>query len=545
MNESQIFDALVKKRGIDIDSFLNPKYKDLLDPLTLPDIEPALKRLKQAKEGREKVGVYGDYDIDGLCATTLLNDAFESFGIDSVGYIPDRFIDGYGMSKNGVDELKAQGVSLIVTVDCGSRSEEEIAYAKKQSIDVIVTDHHEIDEAPKSAIAVVNAKRSDSKYEFRDRCGGGIAFGLVQAMQKDGFEGLEDGQEKWLLDLVAMATVADIVELRGENRILLKWGLEVLKKTRRPGLLALMNVSDFKPDEADEVKIGFRIGPRLNAAGRIEHGKLALELLMSKTNAEATELSIKLDNLNSERRAMQDQIYAGAIHQAGQYLDGPVLVLSDKDWAQGVVGIVAAKVVEDTKKPAFVLQNLEDGLSKGSARSFGDFDLSEALTVVRPMLKAGGGHKYAAGVTLETKDLDKFRKALSEHHNSLKLGDQSAFLEPKGDMTLESLSGLTLELVEMLNQLAPYGEGNPPPQFEVKGVEIADFRGVGAEQKHAKLKIADNQKNIMDAIGFSLSAEVESLSSDQVDIVCRLSANTFNGRTTPQLEVLKISEASK
>ena len=358
---------------------MNPEYSKLADPRLLPDIKKAVKRLTEAKLKGQKVGIYGDYDLDGISATALLSQAFEAFGINSVGFIPDRFAEGYGMSQSGVDDLKKSGVELIVTVDCGSRSHQEIKYASSIGIDCIVTDHHEIDALP-PALAVVNPKRTDSKYPFRERAGAGVAFGLVQALRLSGLTGVGVGQEKWLLDLVALATVSDVVPLVGENRTLVHFGLKVLSKTKRPGLKALLSVAGST--EIDEETVSYQLGPRLNAAGRLEHAKLSLELLMTKSTSEAQKIAQELNNLNSQRRSQQEEIYK-ACHKLAKASLNPVLVLADKKWSHGINGIVASKLVENFSKPALVMQHLEDGLTKGSARSFAAFDWAKDLKSVR------------------------------------------------------------------------------------------------------------------------------------------------------------------
>jgi len=538
VDSEQIFQAIIKKRGIkNLEDFLSPKYEKQHPTEQLPDIKKAIKRIKQAHSKKQKVVIYGDYDIDGLTATTVLLEAFAAFGIEADYYMPNRFTEGYGLSKTGIDGCKKMKADLIVTVDCGSRSIEEIDYANSLGIDVVVTDHHELGEELPNAIAVVNPKRTDSKYPWRDLAGVGVAFKLVTALQNE-LKGLDDGQEKWLLDLVALGTVCDVVDLLDENRIIVWWGLKVMSKTRRPGIKALANVSGVELKDVNAEDLGFRFGPRLNAAGRLEHAKRSLELLRAETDEEAFKIADELNVLNQQRRDDQQKIFEEACLMAEDFADDPVLVLVNKDWSHGINGIVASKLVEKFNKPTFVMQILGDK-TKGSARSFGDFHLADALKTVQPMLLSGGGHKFAAGATIKTSDIENFRKAMNKFFDEQNLEDQARFLLADSDVELEVFDGISLELLELLDQLAPFGNNNQQPIFTAKGVKLDNWKPVGVTQTHAKSIFKDKNGYKIDGIGFSIAHKMPEPGST-VEVVYHPQKNSFNGRTSVQIQILTI-----
>jgi len=440
--KSDIFTQLLIARGLTDPSeraaFLAPNYEQSKhDPFLLPDMAAAVERLKVAKEQGERVVIYGDYDIDGLTATAVLLEAFEAFGIKADAFIPNRFVEGYGLNSAAIRTLAEAKADLIVTVDCGSLSHEEIELARHLHVDVIVTDHHSVGETLPPAVAVINPKRTGHDYPFIDLAGVGVAFKLVQALQTE-LDGLPVGQEKWLLDLVAFGTVCDVVTLVGENRANVFWGLQVMQKTRRQGLKALMAVSGVTPATLNARALGFGLGPRLNAAGRIETARLGLDLLTTKNPHIAMQLAEKLDLLNRERRAEQDRIFAEALEQAEKFADDPVLVLSDPSWSHGIIGIVAAKILERLKKPTFILQEMGEE-SKGSARSYGDFSAVEGIRASDDHIIKGGGHKLAAGVTLRTEKIADFRTSLNEFYRLKKLENQLAHLDPAADVVVEAL----------------------------------------------------------------------------------------------------------
>jgi single-stranded-DNA-specific exonuclease len=453
-----LFDELLKARGLTgkrRDAFLNPSYDTRHDPFLLPDMQSAVDRLVVALERQENITIYGDYDIDGLTATTVLLDAFESFGFQNVdAFIPNRFVEGYGLTLDAVERIAKTDAQLIVTVDCGSLSEAEIIRAKELGIDIIVTDHHNVAPVQPPAVAVINPKRllqdypdeyekyilkPDSQlqgkiYPFIDLAGVGVAFKLVQALQTK-LEGLGDGQEKWLLDLVALGTVCDIVTLVDENRANVFYGLKVLAKTRRLGLKALMAVAGVEPEKINARHLGFGLGPRMNAAGRLETARYALDMLRANESMLALEKAQQLDALNIARRVEQDKIFKEAIKQAEEFTHDDVLVVSAPDWNHGIIGIVAAKLLEKYKKPTYVLEEMGEE-AKGSARSYGDFSAADAIRASDDIITKGGGHKLAAGVTLPTKNIAAFRKRVNEFYKSQNLFNQADLLLPKADASV-------------------------------------------------------------------------------------------------------------
>lgn len=543
-----LVDAVLAARGLTNperrQAFLHPDYDATChDPFLLPDMDKAVERLIKAQTSEEKVVIYGDYDIDGLTASTVLLDSFTKFGIDTRVFIPNRFIEGYGLSAKAIETLAGEGAQLIVTVDCGSLSHKEIARANELGVDVIVTDHHSVAETMPDAVATINPKRTDHQYPFIDLAGVGVAFKLVQALQTK-LEGLPEGQEKWLLDLVALGTVCDVVQLVDENRTNVFWGLEVMKRTRRPGIKLLMAVSRVESEQLVARSLGFGLGPRLNAAGRLETAKLALDLLTTEDAGKAYELAELLDSMNRERRVEQDRIFTAARLQAEAMKDDKVLVVSDPTWSHGIIGIVAAKLLETYYKPTFVLQELEDGTAKGSARSYGDFSAVSAIRATEELLLKGGGHKLAAGVTLETAKIASWRKAVNDYYRELSLVDQLRHLEVRSDVTLTDFSICSEGNVTSLSQLEPYGNGNPEPVFEFPKLTVLNRRTMGAEGQHVKYRFADPKGSNMEMIAFNKADKFTADIGEVVTAWCELGINEWNGRRAVEGRLLRMSVVS-
>ena len=556
-----IFEKILKARGLDKEAaklFFEPNYEARHDPFLLPDMAAAVSRLVEARGRQEHITIYGDYDIDGLTATTVLLDAFSSFGFRFVdAFIPNRFREGYGMTEQAVEEIAATGATLIVTVDCGSLSEGPIVRAKELGIDVIVTDHHNVAPVQPPAVAVINPKRllqdyperyeklrlieevdGEPLYPFLDLPGVGVAFKLVQALQTQ-LEGLEVGQEKWLLDLVALGTVCDVVTLVDENRLHVYWGLKVLAKTRRPGLRALMGVAGAEPTQLTARTLGFGLGPRMNAAGRLETAKYAQDMLLATDGMVALELAQKLDELNVARRKAQDIIYKSALEQAEQYQDDPVLVLSHADWSHGIIGIVAAKILERYKKPTYVLQELGEE-SKGSARSYGDFSVADAIRASDDIITKGGGHKLAAGVTLPTENIGAFRMRVNEYFKSLNLPPQAPLLLPSADVVAADFGEATEELVIELSRLEPYGNGNPEPIICFERATVVGVRRMGSESQHVKLSLQDTNGKRLDMVAFSAPEDWFAEVGQEVSVWAELSINEWRGMRSVQGRLLHL-----
>lgn len=537
-----LFEKILQARGLKGDSvadFLSPDYEKKHDPFLLPDMLPAVERLVLARERQEKIVIYGDYDIDGLTATTLLVDAFSSFGFLHIDtYIPNRFVEGYGLTIDAVEDIAQKGTQLIVTVDCGSLSHKEVARANELGVDVIVTDHHTVADTSPPAVATINPKRSGHDYPFIDLAGVGVAFKLVQALQTR-LDGLPKGSEKWLLDLVALGTVCDVVSLVDENRTNVYWGLKVLAKTRRPGLRALMAVATVFPDAVTSRTLGFALGPRMNAAGRLETALFSLELLLSTDNQQALEKAQQLDELNKRRRADQDTIFKEAIIQADTYHKHPVLVLSGKEWNHGVVGIVAAKILEKYKKPTYILQEMGE-TAKGSARSFGDFSAVAAIRASDDIITKGGGHTLAAGVTLPTERIEDFRTRVNEFYKSLKLKDQAGLLLKKADAVIDTFAEINKDFIEQIAQLEPFGSANPEPLLEVTQATVARVKTMGDRGQHLKLSLIDTQGVSIDMVAFGAPEYFFVDEGQEITAVFHPLINEWRGQQTIEGRIVDI-----
>jgi single-stranded-DNA-specific exonuclease len=536
-----LFDEILAARGLTDahQDFLFPNYDKKHDPFLLPDMKQAVERLVVARKKQEHITIYGDYDIDGLTATTLLIDAFASFGFKHVdAFIPNRFVEGYGLTVDAVDQIVAGGTQLIVTVDCGSVSYKEVEHAHKLGADVIVTDHHTMGDELPQAIAVVNPKRADHTYPFIDLAGVGVAFKLIQALQTT-LEGLPAGAEKWLLDLVALGTVCDVVTLLDENRTNVYWGLQVLAKTRRPGLKALMAVARVEPDKLDSRSLGFALGPRMNASGRLETARHSLDLLLASDRIVALEKAEQLDALNIIRRTDQAKIFKEAIIQVEAYAADSVLVVSGQDWNHGIVGIVAAKLLEKYQKPTYVLQEMGE-LAKGSARSYGDFSAVEAIRSAGDIVTKGGGHTLAAGVTLPTANIEAFRRHVNEFYESLKLSNQTSLLLPSADVTISDLSGITEDLIMSLEKLEPFGSGNLEPILKIGDVIVVDKRLMGTDNQHVKLEIKDINGQRIQVIAFNAPEHFFVEPGEQITILFQPILNEWKGRRSVEGKLLHV-----
>ena len=539
-----LFERILTARGLTTraarQAFLQPDYMAVKhDPFLLPDMKKAVARLKQAREQGEKIVIYGDYDIDGLSATALLLDAFGKFGFEDVdAFIPNRFVEGYGMTMGAVDKVRDMGADLIVTVDTGSLCHAEIAYAASLGIDTVVTDHHNVAETPPPSVAAVNPKFPGHTYPFRDLCGAGVAFKLVQALQTE-LDGLPEGYEKWLLDLVALGTVCDIVTLADENRANVYWGLEVLKKQQRPGLKALMAVAGIEPEQVNARYLGFGLGPRMNAAGRLETAQHALDMLVARDGLAALEASEKLEELNVKRRIIQDAIFEEACVQAEQLADDRVLVVSSDGWNHGVIGIVASKLVEKYKKPVFIIGERGEEAT-GSARSFGDFSAADAVRAADDIIIKGGGHGAAAGVTLATEKIGDFRRRVNEFYDSLQLTNQERYLLPRADVEIDDFSEITEELIENLAKMEPFGNSNPEPVLKITRASVLSMRRMGADGQHVKLALRDKNGKVLQMLAFNAPEEFFREPGDEVAAWFQSTVNEWQGVRTVEGRLLHI-----
>ena len=540
MTVEQIFEQILKNRGIskeNREAFLNPNYDNQHDPFLLPDMEKAVERLLIARKKQEKITVYGDYDVDGVSASTVILTAFEKFGFKNVDYfLPDRFKDGYGMNERGVRVLADRGTNLILTVDCGSLNHAEIDFAKGFGIDTIVTDHHNIAEVQPNAVAVVNPRRKENKYPQAENFAGvGVAFKLVQALQTK-LESFPAGQEKWLLDMVALGTVCDIMKQTVENRQNTFWGLKVLSKTRRAGLKSMLALAGVK--EPKSSTLGFIIGPRINSAGRLETAEKALDLMLEKDSFVAFEKAKNLDDLNKKRRKIQHEALEIAIQKAEDFKNDKVLVVADESFNDGIIGIVASGLLERFKKPVFVI-SIEGDVAKGSARSFGDFSASQAVQNASEIIIKGGGHDAAAGVTLPTSKIDNFRKSVNDFYDSLKLKNQLKKLLPKVDVQLEDFSPISLELFEKISLLEPFGNGNDEPTFEIKNACVIARQEMGDKNQHLKLTLSDGEREIK-MLKFNAPKDFFAEIDEKVDVIFSLGLNEWQGQKNVEGQILHL-----
>ncbi len=541
-------------RGLGLD-FLKPKYlSDAAVESYLPDMDVAIKTILEVVEKQGKIMVYGDYDVDGVTATTLMCEALRLAGVKNViTMLPDRFIDGYGMSERCLKRAIDEKVSLVVTVDCGSNNASVILKLKEAGIPVVVTDHHEIMGELPEAVAVVNPKRTDITKKAQDQikksglidlAGVGVAFMIARGLVKAGK--IRDGQEKWMLDLVVIGTLCDSMNLSILNRELTFYGMKVLEKTRRPGLKALMDVA--KVSRLNAEAIGFQIGPRLNAGGRMESAEISLKLLMSESKAEALVLAEELNELNLARRTEQIEAVK-EIEGKTEELSRPVIVVSG-NWHEGVLGIIAGRLVERYHKPAFVLSRVsatdEDGdgfvdVFKGSGRSFGEFNLAEALKACKDSIYGGGGHAGACGLKVLPDKIDEFAQKINEYYESLGLKNQERFLKTTPEISEDELKDFSVELLDELSSLEPFGNGNIEPIFELKGMRVDEARRVGKDEKHLRMVIRDKNEAKMTLIAFSAPEKwLEIRVEEKVSVVVQLTRNEWGNRVSVEGRILEI-----
>lgn len=527
-----LFEQLLRQRGLDRD-FLYPQYEKLFDPYGLKGVREAVARIRVARDAGEAIVVYGDYDADGVTSSALLKSALKQYGCKKVEIIlPNRFTDGYGLNMPAVDGIIERGAKLVVTVDCGSGSEEVIAELKKRGVDTVVTDHHEIPHVPKSAVAVINPKQGDKVGKCM--AGVGVAFALARALNMDTNGGECNGQEKWLLDLVVIGTICDSMELRDENRILSYYGMKVLGKTRRPGLKELAQVAGVDLKKLNAHAIGFQLGPRINAAGRMGSADLALELVTATSRAKAFTLAQELNELNGERRKAQDAAVAEI-----EVANKDAVIVAQGKWHEGILGIIAGRLVEIYKKPAFAITELDDGRLKGSGRSFGEFSLADALEACGDgLLLGGGGHAGACGITLENEKLEAFKEVINRYYKSLKLHNQERFLRSESDLKLKDLSGINEELFEEICLLEPFGDGNEEPVFEFDGA-VCGKRIV--KDKHLALTVRDSAKKNMKMMAFYAPEEwMATENGDKVRLQFTLTKNEWRGGVSIEGSVLSL-----
>lgn len=516
--------------------FLDRERKLTVSPALMKDMDKAVARIQQAISAGETIAVFGDYDVDGITSTVLLMDYLKSCGVRCLRYIPRRIEDGYGLSKDAIQGLYDQGATLMITVDCGITGNEEVDFANSLGMDVVVTDHHECKEELPNAVAVVDPHRPDCPYPFKHLAGCGVALKLVLAL---GGENREDALFARYCTLAAIGTVADVMRMEGENRTIVSCGLEALPHTDFVGIHALLKEAGLLGKPITSIQIGFVLSPRINAAGRMGAADLAADLLETSDPARAEELAKELCDLNRERQAVEQAICADAICQIEKLRseDRSALVLSSEDWHQGVVGIVASRLSEKYSCPSFMI-HLKDGTGKGSCRSYGGFNLFAALESCADLLDGFGGHELAAGFTIPEENIDTFRTRMNRYVRSAS-GGELPVSSLEIDAPITCPSDVTLDQVEHLGLLEPYGAGNPRPVFALLGVTVDAIQSVG-QGKHLKLRLSKGTCRF-DAIFFSVTAEDCGINAGmRVDAAFYLQANTFRGNTTLQLQLIDL-----
>ncbi len=517
--------------------FLDPKLKHLADPFLLPNMAAAVTRLLAARAAREPLVIFGDYDVDGVTSTTLLHEVLTALGWTVHCYLPHRMEEGYGLSQTGVENcLEKFPVTLLLAVDCGSTARTQVAWLRERGVDVLVLDHHQVSDPPPAAVALVNPQLGSA---FTELCSAGLAFKLAHALVKqaraDGLPGAADYDLRPLLDLVALGTIADLVPLRGENRILVSAGLVRLSETTRPGLIALKEVAGIKGDVGG-YEVGFQLGPRLNAAGRLENAEKALRLLQSRDLAEAMPLAQSLDARNRERQDIERSISTEAIGAVRARFDAArdlVIVEGQLLWHIGVVGIVASRVLQEFYRPTVIIGG-EGGEWRGSGRSIEGFDLAAALRECDDLLLRHGGHAMAAGLTIHPDQIDALRARLNiMARRSLRPEQLQPTLRLDAEVTMRDL---TVPRLQELARLEQTGMGNPRPQFFLRNVghQRAPLR-MGRDKQHAKLWITDGA-HTCEAVLWNVKDG--SLPVGTFDLAFAPDLNRFNGNVTVQLKVL-------
>ena len=539
-NISKIVASIIANKGLkdnnEIEVFLHPRRGDFHDPFLMPDMDKAVARIIQAIENKEKVAIYGDYDVDGITSSTVLHRFLEERGLHTDIYIPNRLNEGYGLNKKEIEAIAETKHTLIITVDCGITGYDEIEYAKTFGIDTVVTDHHEPPEKLPDAIAVVDCKRKDNKYPFNGLAGVGVAFKLTQALAIK----LNLPEESYLkyLDIVCVGTISDIVPLVDENRTISKLGLRLVKQTRNIGLKVLLESIGYK--KIDSNTISFGIAPRINACGRMGHEKEALKLFLTNNIEEAKQITQKLNEYNLQRQEIEKRIFdeAQELMQNPEEQKLPCIVLRKENWHHGVIGIVSSKITDMYFKPS-ILMCIEDKEAKGSGRSIPGFDIHEALENCKENIKQFGGHSMAIGITIDNDKFADFKKQIEEYAESKQISEIVPVLNIDEKVQLKNIN---LSDIKDLELLEPFGEANKPPIFQINNLKIESIRTL-TQGKHLKLDVKEENTRFS-AIGFNLGNLANDYKiGDKVNIAGFLEINSFNGMDSIQINIKDIMKS--
>ena len=533
---SKILAQVLVNRGIndleDAEKFLNIDLDNLLDPHSFFDMHKATRLIKEAAKNRERVMVFGDYDVDGITALVLLKTALSKMGLDVAHYLPHRIKEGYGLNKNILHLVKQKNIKLLITVDCGTNSHEQVKELRRHNVDVIITDHHEpLSQEPLPASAIINPKLKGSNYKYRDLAGVGVAYKFCQAITDEKLFGE--------LDLVSLGTIADVVPLTGENRVIVKEGLMRLSKTKRPGLKALIESSGIKDKKITPGFVSYILGPRINASGRMDTAETALNLLMSEKVKEAEELAAIIETYNRQRQKTENKILEEAqdlINREVNFKEHKIIVIAKEEWHQGVLGIVASKLVERFYRPTILISKTSD-LCKGSGRSIKNFHLFQALSECREFLETFGGHSHAVGLVIARDNIEDFKEQINcLAREKLRFED----LLPRLDIDMElSLADLSEELIMELGRLEPFGTGNPEPLFYTRNLKVKDVPQVLGRDT-LKFWVTDGYVTYQ-AIGFGMGGFKESLvNAEYFDLVYSPKLDNWYGQDSVLLEARDI-----
>ena len=520
---------ILKNRGInseeDAEIFINPSLDYLRDPFLMRDMEKAVYRIEYAIENNQNIWIYGDYDVDGVSSTSVLCLYFDSIGFPVKYYIPNRLEEGYGINEDAIGVLKNQGCDLLISVDCGITSVKEVELANQLGIDVIITDHHEVQDEIPNAYAVINPKQKNCNYPFDMLCGCGVAFKLIQALTPA--EEFKTSMYNYL-EIVTLATICDIVPLVDENRIIVKNGLKLMKDGINLGLKELIKVCGIDTDKIGSSHVGFSIGPRINASGRLGYSYLGVELFTTKSKEEAIEIASLLEDKNNERQMIEAKMYQEAediINGDERYKDDKVLVISNKGWQHGVIGIVASKLTEKYYKPTILL-TIEDEEATGSARSIKGFSIFDTLVKCSDLLGKFGGHEQAAGLSMDKNNIDELRRRVNEIAD-YNLTDEDMIENISVEFELNEGS-IDFNLIEELHSLEPFGMSNPSPRFIIRDLEIRSIFRMGKEKNHLKLNLEKDK--VYECVGFNMAYMAENYEvGDKVDVLFQLDENNYMG----------------
>ena len=548
LNTSPVMASLLIERGIRTESaakrFLRPLLSELIDPFLMNDMDIAVDRLNDAMGRKERIMVYGDYDVDGCTAVALVFRFLQQFYSNIEYYIPSRYEEGYGISQKGLEHAQEAGVKLIIVLDCGIKAIDEIRQAKEMGIDFIICDHHVPDDELPCAVAILNPKRQDSTYPFKDLCGCGVGFKFMQAFAKN--NGIPFSQLIPLLDFCAVSIAADMVSVMGENRILAFHGLKQLNQSPSIGLKAIIEISGLMGRDITMSDIVFKIGPRINASGRVMNGTETVDLLVERDYKKALQEAMHSNEYNEQRKDIDKQMSEEA-NQIVERLESqehqPAIVLYNEGWKKGVVGIVASRLTEMYYRPTVVL-SCQDGMATGSARSVAGYDIYSAIKSCRDLLENFGGHTYAVGLTLKTDNIPEFRRRFQEYVSNHIMPEQTeAAMEIEAQVDFKDI---TKKLHNDMKKLAPHGPDNPKPLFCTRNVyDYGTSKVVGRQQEHIKLELVDSRSsNVMNGIAFGQSAAARYIKSKRsFDIIYTIEENIYKrSEVQLQIEDIKPSE---